>query len=75
MKKKWTKHIGIFLFVFAICAIALYGVWRIWLDGVALQSSSHESKIALSSLSMHILSLSCSFTLVITTGAFLLLKL
>jgi hypothetical protein len=32
MKKKWTKHIGIFLFVFAICAIALYGVWRIWLD-------------------------------------------
>ena len=32
MKKKWIKHIGIFLCVFAICAIALYGAWRIWLD-------------------------------------------
>lgn len=32
MKKKWTKHIGIFLFVFAICAIASYGTWRMWFD-------------------------------------------
>ena len=32
IKKKWIKHIGIFLCVFAICAIALYGAWRIWLD-------------------------------------------
>jgi hypothetical protein len=32
MKKKWTKHLKIFLCVFVICAIALYGVWRMWFD-------------------------------------------
>jgi hypothetical protein len=32
IKKKWIKHLGIFLCVFAICAIALYGAWRIWFD-------------------------------------------
>jgi hypothetical protein len=31
MKKKWVKHIRIFLCFFFIF-IALYGVWRIWLD-------------------------------------------
>ncbi|MGI6571550.1 MAG: S41 family peptidase [Caldicoprobacterales bacterium] len=32
MKKKWSNHIRIFICIFVICAIALYGVWRIWLD-------------------------------------------
>jgi hypothetical protein len=32
MKNKWLKHIKIFLCVFAICTIALFGVWRIWFD-------------------------------------------
>ena len=32
MKKKWIKHIKIFLCVFVICTIALYGAWRIWFD-------------------------------------------
>jgi hypothetical protein len=32
MKKKWNKHIKIFLCVFIICTITLYGAWRIWLD-------------------------------------------
>lgn len=32
MKKKWLKHIWIFFCIFVICATALYGAWRIWLD-------------------------------------------
>ena len=32
MKQKWIKHIKIFLCVFVICTMALYGAWRIWLD-------------------------------------------
>ncbi|MDI9483315.1 MAG: hypothetical protein QM315_09035 [Bacillota bacterium] len=32
MKKKWTKHLKIFLCAFAICAIAANGAWRIWFD-------------------------------------------
>lgn len=32
MKKKWLKHIRIFFCIFVICATALYGAWRIWLD-------------------------------------------
>ncbi|NMA67031.1 MAG: hypothetical protein GX957_12480 [Clostridiaceae bacterium] len=32
MKKKWLKHLKIFLCVFVICIIALYGSWRIWFD-------------------------------------------
>jgi len=32
MKKKWTKHLKIFLCTFVICTIASYGAWRIWFD-------------------------------------------
>ncbi len=32
MKKKWVKRIWIFLCIFVICAVALYGAWRIWFD-------------------------------------------
>ena len=32
MKKKCIKHIKIFLYVFIICTVALYGAWRIWFD-------------------------------------------
>ena len=32
MRKKWIKHIKIFLCVLVICTIALYGAWRIWFD-------------------------------------------
>jgi hypothetical protein len=32
MKKKWIKHIKVFLCVFAICTIALYGAWRVWFN-------------------------------------------
>jgi len=30
MKKKWIKHIKVFLCVFVIFTTALYGAWRIW---------------------------------------------
>ena len=32
MKKKWTKHLKIFLCTFVICTIASYGTWRMWFD-------------------------------------------
>jgi hypothetical protein len=32
MKKKWTKHLRIFLCTFVICTIASYGAWRMWFD-------------------------------------------
>ena len=32
LKTKVFKHIKIFLCVFVICTIALYGVWRLWFD-------------------------------------------
>jgi hypothetical protein len=42
MKKKWIKHIRIFLCIFVICAIALYCAWRIWLDPYRGTVSSFE---------------------------------
>ncbi|NLL51211.1 MAG: hypothetical protein GX248_00720 [Peptococcaceae bacterium] len=42
MKKKWVKHIRIFLCVFAVCTMALYGAWRIWLDPYRGKVSTFE---------------------------------
>ena len=32
MKKKWLKYIKIFLCIFVICTIILFGAWRIWFN-------------------------------------------
>lgn len=32
MKKKWIKHLMIFLCVFVICTIASFGTWKMWFD-------------------------------------------
>jgi hypothetical protein len=32
MKSKWLKHISIFLCIFAVCSVALWGAWKIWFD-------------------------------------------
>ncbi|HHX74772.1 MAG TPA: hypothetical protein GX699_07700 [Firmicutes bacterium] len=32
MKSKWRRHISIFLCIFALCGVALWGAWQIWFD-------------------------------------------
>lgn len=52
MKRKWIKHIGIFLCIFALCGVTLLGAWKLWFnpyrDTVTAFSQSERLETVLS---------------------------